>query len=111
MCIPLPLMSLTVASFIPVAYGDKCVGRAHRHQPGCMLRFSVRHRSCLRDDYLATVIYFVGNVNFLAGRKQQGMAPWRDSLFARMATNTEDVTASYQLPQAQTMTVGLNIGI
>jgi KUP system potassium uptake protein len=60
---------------------------------------------------LATVNYFVGHINFLADRKQQGMASWRDSLFARMAANTEDATASYQLPQAQTMTVGLTIGI
>ncbi len=59
----------------------------------------------------ATVNYFVGHVNLLAGRKQRGMASWRDHLFARMAANTEDTTASYQLPYAQTMSIGLTIGI
>jgi len=57
------------------------------------------------------VNYFVGHLNYLANRKSQGMASWRDRLFARMAINTEDVTASYQLPQAQTMIIGLTIGI
>jgi KUP system potassium uptake protein len=60
---------------------------------------------------LAKVNYFVGHINFLADRKQEGMASWRDSLFVRMAANTEDATASYRLPQAQTMTIGLTIGI
>jgi KUP system potassium uptake protein len=60
---------------------------------------------------LATVNYFVGHVNLLADNKQQGMVSWRDRLFARMATNTEDNTASYQLPHEQTMTIGLTIGI
>ncbi len=60
---------------------------------------------------LATVNYFIGHVNLLAGRKQQGMASWRDHLFARMAANTEDATASYQLPYSQTMNIGLTIGI
>jgi KUP system potassium uptake protein len=60
---------------------------------------------------MAAVNYFVGHNNYLADRKQRGMVSWRDSLFARMAANTEDATASYRLPQAQTMTVGLTIGI
>ena len=60
---------------------------------------------------LATVNYFVGHVNLLADLKEQGMASWRDRLFARMATNTEENTASFRLPQEQTMTIGLTIGI
>ena len=60
---------------------------------------------------LATLNYFVGRVSLLADRKQKGMAPWRDRLFSRMAANTEDATASYQLPHAQTMTIGFTIGI
>jgi KUP system potassium uptake protein len=60
---------------------------------------------------METVNYFIGHVNLLAGRKQQGMAYWRDRLFVRMAVNTEDATASYLLPHSQTMNIGLFIGI
>jgi KUP system potassium uptake protein len=60
---------------------------------------------------LDTVHYFVGHVNLLAGRKRHGMARWRDQLFVFMASNTEDATAAYQLPVAQTMKVGLQVGI
>lgn len=55
--------------------------------------------------------YIVGQVDMLAGRKAEGMARWRDRLFAWMARNTEDATASYHIPTAQTMTVGLRVGI
>ena len=64
----------------------------------------------LRVD-MDTVNYFISQINLLAGRKQEGMAAWRDRLFARMAVNTEDVTASYQLPHSHTMNIGLTIGI
>jgi KUP system potassium uptake protein len=60
---------------------------------------------------METVNYFVGHVNLLAGRKQHGMASWRDRLFVRMAVNTEDATASYKLPYAQTMNIGVIMGI
>ena len=39
------------------------------------------------------------------------MAPWRDRFFMRMASNTADATASYQIPIAQVMNVGLQVGI
>jgi K+ transporter len=39
------------------------------------------------------------------------MALWRDRLFVLLARNTQDATASYRLPVAQTMTVGLQVGI
>jgi KUP system potassium uptake protein len=57
------------------------------------------------------VHYFIGHVDLLAGRKQHGMASWRDHLFTRMASNTEDATAYYQIPVAQVMKVGLQVGI
>jgi K+ transporter len=47
----------------------------------------------------------------LAGRKQRGMAYWRDRLFVWMARHTEDATASYHIPASQAMAVGLQIGI
>ena len=55
--------------------------------------------------------YIVGHVDLLAGRKQHGMAVWRDKLFAFMAGNTQDATAIYHIPVAQTMKVGLQVGI
>ncbi|MEO8848892.1 MAG: KUP/HAK/KT family potassium transporter [Casimicrobiaceae bacterium] len=57
------------------------------------------------------VHYFIGHVDLLAGRKAHGMAVWRDRLFARMASNTEDATAFYRMPVDQMMIVGLQIGI
>ena len=60
---------------------------------------------------LDQVHYFIGHVDLLAGRKLHGMASWRDRLFARMASNTEDATAFYQIPVAQVMKVGLQVGI
>jgi KUP system potassium uptake protein len=62
-------------------------------------------------DRLDTVHYFIGHVDLLAGRKLHGMASWRDHLFVFMASNTEDVTAAYHIPVAQTMKVGLQVGI
>ena len=55
--------------------------------------------------------YIVGHTDLLAGRKLKGMAAWRDKLFVRMAINTRDTTSNYQIPVAQTMKVGLQIGI
>ena len=55
--------------------------------------------------------YFVGHVDLLADRKEHGMAAWRDRLFTLMANNTEDATAYYQIPAAQVMKVGLQVGI
>ena len=55
--------------------------------------------------------YIVGHVDLLAGRKLRGMARWRDQLFVLMASNTQDATAFYQIPAAQAMKVGLQVGI
>ncbi len=55
--------------------------------------------------------YFTGHVDLLAGRKQHGMALWRDRLFVRMAANTQDVTTHYQIPAEQSAQVGLRVGI
>jgi KUP system potassium uptake protein len=55
--------------------------------------------------------YFVGHVDLLEGRRREGMAAWRDRLFILMASNTQDATASYQIPLAQAMKVGLQVGI
>ncbi|MGH8091554.1 MAG: KUP/HAK/KT family potassium transporter, partial [Rudaea sp.] len=55
--------------------------------------------------------YIIGQVDMLAGRKQRGMARWRDRLFALMARNTQDATAAYHIPIAQAMSVGSQVGI
>lgn len=60
---------------------------------------------------LHEVHYIIGHLDLLAGRKLRGMAAWRDRLFARMATNSQDATAYYQIPSEQVMKVGLQIGI
>jgi KUP system potassium uptake protein len=60
---------------------------------------------------LDKIHYIIGRVHLLAGRKLRGMALWRDRLFVLLARNTQDATASYRLPVAQTMTVGLQVGI
>jgi len=60
---------------------------------------------------LDQIHYFIGHVDLLASHKQHGMAPWRDQLFIRMASNTNDVTRSYHIPIAQVMEVGLQMGI
>ena len=60
---------------------------------------------------LDQIHYLIGHVDLLAGRKRHGMVIWRDKLFSFMAGNTEDATATYHLPAAQVMTVGLQVGI
>jgi len=60
---------------------------------------------------LDEVRYFIGEVDLLTGRKVRGMAAWRDRLFARMAVNSQDATADYQIPSVQAMKVGVQIGI
>ncbi|MGH8766026.1 MAG: KUP/HAK/KT family potassium transporter [Burkholderiales bacterium] len=60
---------------------------------------------------LDQVHYFIGQVDMLAGRKRRGMALWRDRIFTLMASNTADVTSFYQVPIAQSMKVGLQVGI
>ena len=60
---------------------------------------------------LDKVHYIIGHVDLLAGRKLRGMARWRDQLFVLMASNTQDATAYYQIPAAQAMKVGLQVGI
>jgi KUP system potassium uptake protein len=62
-------------------------------------------------DSLLDVHYFIGQVDLLAGRKLKGMAAWRDRLFVRMATNSQDATAYYQIPAGQAMQVGLQLAI
>lgn len=60
---------------------------------------------------LDDIYCIIGQVDMLAGRKQRGMAYWRDRLFVWMACNTEDATASYHIPASQAMAVDLQIWI
>jgi KUP system potassium uptake protein len=55
--------------------------------------------------------YFVGHVDLLESGRRHGMVAWRDRLFILMASNTQDATATYQIPQVQVMKVGLQVGI
>ncbi|HSM30204.1 MAG TPA: KUP/HAK/KT family potassium transporter [Woeseiaceae bacterium] len=60
---------------------------------------------------LHEIHYFIGQTDLLAGRKRHGMIVWRDRLFVRMAINSQDATAYYQIPSGQVMKVGLQVGI
>jgi len=60
---------------------------------------------------LASISYFIGQVDMLAGRKRSGMMVLRDRLFVWMARNTRDMTSSYHIPAGQVMSVGLQVGI
>ena len=55
--------------------------------------------------------YFIGHVDLLEAGRRHGMVAWRDRLFIVMASNTQDATATYQIPAAQVMKVGLQVGI
>jgi len=55
--------------------------------------------------------YIIDHVQIVPGRKLKGMASWRDHLFGYMSRNTQDITATYQLPDKQTMIIGLKSGI
>jgi KUP system potassium uptake protein len=63
------------------------------------------------DIDLPSVHYFIGHIDLFEGRRRHGMSGWRDRLFIFMARNTEDATAYYQIPAAQAMKVGSQIGI
>ena len=45
------------------------------------------------------------------GPPGSNMVIWRDKLFAFMARNTQDITATCHIPVDQVMTVGLQVGI
>lgn len=55
--------------------------------------------------------YIIDLVQIVPGRKLKGMASWRDHLFGYMVRNTQDITATYQLPDKQTMLIGIKAGI
>ena len=55
--------------------------------------------------------YVVNNLDLLAGHKREGMALWRDKLFAFLDRNTQDASAAYHIPIDQLMTVGQRVGI
>jgi KUP system potassium uptake protein len=60
---------------------------------------------------LDEIHYVVNNLDLLAGHKREGMALWRDKLFAFLDRNTQDATAAYHIPIDQLMTVGQRVGI
>lgn len=55
--------------------------------------------------------YIIKRIEIMPGRKLKGMATWRDYIFEYMVRNTQDITATYQLPDKQTMIIGLKAGI
>ncbi len=55
--------------------------------------------------------YIINQIQIVPGRKLKGMVSWRDHLFGYMARNTQNITETYQLPDKQTMIIGLKAGI
>lgn len=57
------------------------------------------------------VTYYVGSQLLIPGRKEGGMAAWRDRLFALMARNAMNPTDYYHVPVEQTVVLGLRVRI
>lgn len=55
--------------------------------------------------------YFLGHVNLFEAGRRHGMSAWRDRLFIFMERNAEEATDYYQIPAAQTMNLGSQVGI
>ena len=55
--------------------------------------------------------YYIGRTSVIAGRKENGMAFWRDNLFAFMVRNTLHVTSQFQIPANRVIEIGLQLGI
>ncbi len=60
---------------------------------------------------LDEIQYFDSSIVLLAGHKRDGMALWRDKLFAFLERNTQDATTAYHIPIDRLMTVGQRVGI
>lgn len=71
--------------------------------------------SSIKDEHLtidtSKLHYITKQIEIVPGRKLKGMATWRDYLFGYMVRNTQDITSTYQLPDKQTMIIGLKAGI
>lgn len=61
---------------------------------------------CVVNPHEAT--YFIGKERLFATR-HQGMAIWREKLFAWMMLNAQDATTFFQLPRKQVLEVGVHI--
>lgn len=55
--------------------------------------------------------YYVERQSLVHGRRKGGMIGWRDRLLGFMMRNSLDATASYRIPSAQTVELGLRIRI
>lgn len=55
--------------------------------------------------------YFLGRNRVLAGREREGMAVWREKLFAVMARNSQDATTYFRLPPNRVVEVGAQVEI
>ena len=71
-------------------------------------------RACRRsglDLDLETVTFYLGRETLLARRRRQGMARWRERLFAFMARNATRATAFYRLPPERVVELGLQVEV
>ncbi len=65
----------------------------------------------IREDDLRRVTYFTGHETIIPGARADGMAPWRESLFAFMHHNAQRPGAYFKIPAAQIMEIGIEFEI
>lgn len=58
-----------------------------------------------------TATYFLGRENLIASRRPQGMAIWREKLFAIMSKNASSAANYFQLPPNRVVELGMHIEI
>ncbi|WP_217577472.1 potassium transporter Kup [Mesorhizobium sp. GbtcB19] len=60
---------------------------------------------------LSSITYYIGHDTIVAGRPDEGMALWREHLFALMHRNAQRPGASFKIPAEQVMEIGLEFKI
>jgi KUP system potassium uptake protein len=60
---------------------------------------------------LEDTTYYIGYLSPLPGEKREGMANWRDWLFAFMLRNATDATTRYQIPSDRVVEMGFIVRI
>jgi KUP system potassium uptake protein len=57
------------------------------------------------------VIYYTGHETIIASGRRQGLARWREELFAFMHHNAQRPGAYFKIPSAQIMEIGVEFEI
>jgi KUP system potassium uptake protein len=68
-------------------------------------------RTCVEQESLDTLSYYIGHETVVADPKVEGMWSWRESLFVWMQRNATPTGASFGIPSRQLVEVGTEIKI